>query len=251
MRQHYIDINCDLGEGQTRADCEQDALLMPYLSRCNIACGAHAGNEETMLQTLINAKQHGILCGAHPGYADPNNFGRVSLALKTDDIIESVLAQIQHLEQIAAQVGQNLVHIKLHGALYNDAEKSPELAVTLCGCLAKQFPYLSIIGLAGGAMQVAAKKQGLPFLREGFIDRAYLANGQLAPRTLSGSVYKNTEQCIAQVLAIVQQQAMTTLDGSTLLVEVDTLCLHGDSPIAYDLSTALPTEMARVGYFIA
>ena len=250
MQQQYIDINCDLGEGQTLAVCEQDALLMPYLSRCNIACGKHAGNEQTMFQTLFNAKQHGILCGAHPGYADPDNFGRLSLALSTDKIIDSVVAQIQHLTQIATSLGQNLVHIKLHGALYNDAEKSPELACALCLAFAKHFSHLTIIGLAGGAMQTAAKKHDLTFLREGFMDRAYLATGQLAPRTLSGSVYKNVEQCIAQILAMVQQHAYETLDGGRVSVEVDTLCLHGDSPIAHAVATTLTVALARVGYVV-
>jgi len=248
--QQYIDINCDLGEGQTLADCEQDALLMPYLSRCNIACGAHAGNEQTMYQTSLNAKQHGILCGAHPGYADPDNFGRLSLALSIDEVVESVLSQIQQLVKIAAVLEQNIVHIKLHGALYNDAEKSPELAAALCLTFAKHFPHLSIIGLAGGAMQIAAKKKGLEFLREGFMDRAYLADGQLAPRTLSGSVYKNVEQCIAQILAMVQQHAFETLDGGRVLVQVDTLCLHGDSVIAHDVAKSLGIALARVGYLI-
>lgn len=248
--QQYIDINCDLGEGKTLVDCAHDALLMPYLSRCNIACGAHAGNEQTMRQTLVNAKQHNILCGAHPGYADPDNFGRLPLHITTDNIIDSVLTQIQHLTQIAASLGQTLVHIKLHGALYNDAEKSPELAAALCLTFAEHFSHLTIIGLAGGAMQIAAKKQGLTFLREGFMDRAYLANGQLAPRTLSGSVYKSTEQCIAQILAMVQQHAFETLDGGRVLVQLDTLCLHGDSPIAHDVATTLAVALARVGYLI-
>ncbi|WP_340678093.1 5-oxoprolinase subunit PxpA [Paraglaciecola sp.] len=250
MPQHSIDINCDMGEGLSQHDCEQDALLMPYISRCNIACGGHAGNIFTMAQTLNSARHHGLKCGAHPGYPDPDNFGRISIKLSHEQLLDNVLKQIQQLDKIATELGQTLGHIKLHGALYNDAEKSTSLASVLCQALAQDYPNLTVLGLAGGAMQVAAKQHGLTFLREGFMDRAYLVSGQLAPRTLPGAVYQKPQQCIAQVMAILKQTELVTLDGESLLLKVDTLCLHGDSAIALELVKTLHADLIHAGYHI-
>jgi UPF0271 protein len=250
MQQHSIEINCDMGEGLTQHDCEQDALLMPYISRCNIACGGHAGNVFTMTQTLRNAKQYGLKCGAHPGYPDPENFGRVSITISHELLLASVLKQIQQLDNIASELGQTLEHIKLHGALYNDAEKSASLAAVLCQALADHYPYLSLLGLAGGAMQVAAKQHGLTFLREGFMDRAYLGSGQLAPRNLPGAVYQQPHQCIDQVLAMLRKTPLVALDGESLVLEVDTLCLHGDGAIALKLIKTLHADLIHAGYHI-
>ena len=246
-----VDINCDMGEGSTLEHCAQDAQLMPFISRCNIACGGHAGNFITMQQSIKNARLHGIRCGAHPAYPDPQNFGRQSLALSPEHLIDRLLMQINQLDTVATQLSYPLHHIKLHGALYNDAEQSPELADKLCQVLAHHYPHLSVLGLAGAAMETAAKQHGLNFLREGFIDRAYLATGQLAPRTLPGAVYSSVEQCIEQVLAILKHAAVTSLDGHSLDLRVDSLCLHGDSAIALELAPKLKTALLHQGYQIA
>ncbi|WP_158967254.1 LamB/YcsF family protein [Paraglaciecola sp. L3A3] len=254
-----VDINCDLGEGETFLDCQQDAQLMPFLSRCNIACGGHAGNQLTMLTTLQNAQKMGVLSGAHPGYADPDNFGRLSLEMKVDDIINSVIEQIANLETIAQSIQQPLSHIKLHGALYNDAEKSLSIAQPLCQALTEHYPNLPLLGLANGVMQAAAKSCGLTFLREGFMDRAYLASGHLAPRTLAGSVYQEIPPCIDQVLAMLTQQKITVLKTeqsasnktTPLYIDVDTYCLHGDSPIALKLAQELSNTLKSEGYTLA
>jgi UPF0271 protein len=239
----YVDINCDLGEGQSMASCAQDTLLMPYISRCNIACGAHAGNRLTMQKTLRNARSNGLICGAHPGYADKTNFGRTSLSISISELIESLVAQISELQQQANELAINLSHVKLHGALYNDAEKSPVLASRICQMLASLFPDLTVLGLPQGAMQSAAQQNGLLFLREGFMDRAYLGSGQLAPRSQAGSVYENTEQCIAQVIALLNGDEFVTFDNQPLRLQVDSICLHGDSKIAVDLASRLKTHL--------
>lgn len=258
MQQHTVDINCDLGEGTSRQDCQLDASLMPYISRCNIACGGHAGNDFTMQQTLLNAKKHNILCGAHPGYPDPQNFGRISLPLEPDVLVKSIVKQISQLEYLATTTAQPLSHIKMHGALYNDAEKSTDLAELLCHALATHFSHLSLIGLAGGAMQLAAQKHGITFLREGFMDRAYLATGHLAPRTLEGSVHQDANTCVQQVLAMLHQHPMPILmpqgmtdNGPPLILQIDTLCLHGDSVIAPELVKHLNQTLQQHGYSVA
>ena len=244
----YVDINCDLGEGQSLASCAKDALIMPYISRCNIACGAHAGNRLTMQTTLRNARSHGLVCGAHPGYADKANFGRTSLSISIPELVESLVLQVSELQQQANELAVNLSHIKLHGALYNDAEKSPELASEICQMLASIFPHLMVLGLPQGAMQSAAQQHDLVFLREGFMDRAYLASGQLAARSQAGSV---CEQCIAQVMSLLNGDAFITFDNKPLKLQVDSICLHGDSKIAVDLARRLKTHLNEQNWKIS
>ena len=119
----YIDINCDLGEGKSLIDCEHDAMLMPYISSCNIACGGHAGNESIIKQSLLNAQKNGLKIGAHPGYEDKENFGRVSLDIKSEDLVSSIKKQLSLFLNISNQLGISIHHIKFHGALYNDLER--------------------------------------------------------------------------------------------------------------------------------
>ena len=247
----YVDINCDLGEGQSLASCAKDALIMPYISRCNIACGAHAGNRLTMQTTLRNARSHGLVCGAHPGYADKANFGRTSLSISIPELVESLVLQVSELQQQANELAVNLSHIKLHGALYNDAEKSPELASEICQMLASIFPHLMVLGLPQGAMQSAAQQHDLVFLREGFMDRAYLASGHLAARSQAGSVFENSEQCIAQVMSLLNGDAFITFDNKPLKLQVDSICLHGDSKIAVDLARRLKTHLNEQNWKIS
>jgi UPF0271 protein len=262
MAPKTVDINCDLGEGTSIDDCLQDALLMPFISRCNIACGGHAGNTLTMQKTLENADKYGVLCGAHPGYPDPDNFGRVSLNINIEDLLTSVLTQITQLQVIANSNQQRLTHIKLHGALYNDAENSAELANALCAEFAKHYPNLGVIGLSGGEMQTAAMQHQLRFLKEGFMDRAYLQTGHLVPRSVEGSVYTQTQTCIEQVFAMLNQLPIKTLTISnaptqsksktqSVLIKADTICLHGDSSMALALAQNLQQKLSQKGYKIA
>lgn len=229
---------------------------MPYISRCNIACGGHAGNTETMLLTLKNAQQHQIKAGAHPGYADPDNFGRVSLKQDIQLTIDSVLKQVAGLHTMASSLNHPLQHIKLHGALYNDAERSELLAESLCEALAAHYAHLTIVGLAGGEMQKATKANQLNFLAEAFIDRAYLANGQLAPRSLIGSVYSDPQTCIQQVLDMLHGKPITSLATEALpsqpiQVKAQTFCLHGDGEKALPLAKALQQNLLNSGYQLA
>ncbi|MDU0356033.1 LamB/YcsF family protein [Paraglaciecola aquimarina] len=253
-----VDINCDLGEGKTLQDCELDAQLMPFISRCNIACGGHAGNPTTMLATLNHAKRSGIQCGAHPSYPDPANFGRQSMHIPLKNLLDNLLAQIAQLDALASKTQQSLSHVKLHGALYNDAEKSPQMAHAICQGLAQHYPQLTILGLPNAAMQSAALAQKLPFMAEGFMDRAYLATGHLAPRSLAGAVYQQVEVCIEQVMAmlmgkplkVLQAQPHSNTQLSAVIISPDTFCLHGDSVIAHPLIEALHQTLSRHGYAV-
>ena len=246
-----IDINCDLGEGATADDCAHDARIMRYISRANIACGGHAGNATTMVLSLENARKHGIAAGVHPGYPDPENFGRVSLAMEPEALLAALNEQITTLHRYAQQQDVTLEHIKLHGALYNDAEASDELARCIVRFVREEFPQLKILGLANAAMETAAADLGHPFLREGFMDRRYLNRARLAPRTLPNSVIENFDDCLLQVLALVHGTTFSSIEGDALAFAVDSICLHGDTAGAENIARELHRQLAFNGIQIA
>ena len=244
---HTIDINCDLGEGSDAEDCARDARLMPFISRCNIACGGHAGNTATMTLSLQNARAHHIAAGAHPGYPDWENFGRTSLTLPRDELLASVREQIRTLQQLATAEQVALTHIKLHGALYNDAEANDELAEDLVQLFSQDFPTLTILALANAALERAAKKHGHPVLREGFMDRRYLNDHQLSPRSMPGAVIEDFDQCFEQVLALTTGNAFPSIEEKPLQFTVDSICLHGDNPQAEAIARNLNQALQHAG----
>ncbi len=239
MTPTLIDINCDLGEGNNLSDCEKDALHMPFISRCNIACGGHAGDDKIMLQSLKNAHQHSLYIGAHPSYPDRENFGRVSLDISLESLQETVLKQISQLEKLANQNNIELSHIKFHGALYNDIEKDKTLANSMANFCNDNFPNLAIMGLANGKLAKACNKIGMNFINEGFMDRVYLSNGSLTPRSLKNSVITNQEQAIQQAKNIALNHPIKTHDGHNLSLKVDSICLHGDNPNSLSIAKNL------------
>lgn len=246
----FIDINCDLGEGSSIAHCQEDAAIMPYISRCNIACGGHAGNKQTMKLSLINAQKNQLFCGAHPSYPDQINFGRKSLTIRFEKLADSIRQQIDTLIEIAEKQTISLSHIKLHGALYNDAEKDITLAEKLTTLLNQYYPSMCLLGLANGQLQRIAQEQNISFLREGFMDRAYQVNGQLVTRTTPNAVYTDPTQIIEQALKIAQNKPIKSIQGTDLLLTVDTICLHGDghnaSQVAHDLLKQLKAHRISI-----
>ncbi|MFD1218011.1 LamB/YcsF family protein [Microbulbifer celer] len=243
-----IDINCDLGEGETAADLARDAQIMRFISRCNIACGGHAGNATTMALSLENALNNKLAAGAHPGYPDRENFGRVSLPIEHGQLLDSIWEQIQRLETEAGRMQIALSHIKLHGALYNDAEANDQLAKVLVDFIHKEFPHLQILGLANAAMERAAKKLNHPFLREGFMDRRYLNAHRLSPRSMPGAVIEEFDQCLQQVLALASGATFGDIDNTPLQFSVDSICLHGDTPGAERTARKLQQALRQAGF---
>ncbi|WP_105101942.1 5-oxoprolinase subunit PxpA [Microbulbifer pacificus] len=247
MNTPHIDINCDLGEGKSVADCERDATMMPFISRCNIACGGHAGNNTTMRLSVGHAKRNRLAIGAHPGYPDRENFGRISLAMERTALLASIREQIRALAGIAAEQQIELTHIKLHGALYNDAEADTQLAEDLVALIVREFPSLQILGLANAAMERAAQKFRQPFLREGFMDRRYLNDHQLSPRTQPGALIDDFDQCLDQVMALIHGSPFRSIDDELLLFHVDSICLHGDTPGAHSIARNLHQHLQLSG----
>jgi len=223
-----IDLNADLGEGDPH-----DAELLTIVSSCNIACGGHAGDDVSMRATIASAISNNVAIGAHPSYPDRDGFGRRSNFLVGDELRASLLAQINILASIANELGAALVHIKPHGALYNDAVNDRELADLVAGCVATAAPGTAFVGLPDSEMQHAASRHSLNFVAEGFIDRAYQDDGQLVPRSEPGAVHESLELVLPQAISLVGK--------------VDTLCIHGDTPGAVEAATAVRDALENQG----
>jgi UPF0271 protein len=237
-----IDLNCDLGEG-----APHDAGLMPLVSSANIACGAHAGDEATMRRTIALALEHGVAIGAHPGYEDREHFGRIERNLPPSGVFQLVTTQIRTLQRLAAEQGAGLSHVKPHGALYNQASRDRALADAIAAAVRGIDPSLVLFGLAGGELLAAARAAGLPAASEVFADRTYRADGSLTPRSQPDALIHDEDAACRQVLRLVREGRVRATDGTDIVVEADTVCLHGDGPHAVPFARRLRQALQTAG----
>jgi UPF0271 protein len=242
-----IDLNCDMGEmPEAIADGTQEAL-MAYLTSVNIACGAHAGDESTMRTTIEQAMRRNLAIGAHPGYADRANFGRLELDLSADEIAESVFEQVSKLGEIAAKCGASIGHVKAHGALYNQAARDTAVAEAFADGVARWRRDVVLIGLAGSVMLEAFRRAGFSVAAEAFADRRYEPNGSLRSRKFADALILNPADAAAQALHIAQSGRIATSDGSEIRVEAETVCVHGDTPGAVKIAAAVGERLKNAG----
>lgn len=236
-----IDLNCDLGEGGAH-----DAELIPLISSANIACGGHAGDEATMRATIRLALAHGAAIGAHPGYEDREHMGRRPMNLSPDAIGDLVSRQLKRFAQIAEELGAPIHHVKAHGALYNQADTDPLIANAIANAIRDLLPMIIVYAPPNGCMMSAAKSAGLQFRAEGFIDRRYNADGSLVLRGQAGAVIDDPAAACAQALEMLLEHKVTSMGGFAVPIEIDTLCVHGDSDSALEIlkSTRLALESA-------
>ena len=220
---YSIDLNCDLGEGYPN-----DAQLMRLISSANIACGAHAGDIETMRRTVSLAIENGVAIGAHPGYADKNNFGRTSQRLSASQIHTLVSDQVSELRRVCDEAGTHIRHVKPHGALYNQAATDPELAAAIAEAVAAIDKDLIFYGLSESRMLDAAAKAGLRTCAEVFADRTYQNDGTLTPRTRDDALISDETQAVTQVLDMIRYKRVRTTDALMIPINAETVCLHGD-----------------------
>lgn len=218
-----IDLNCDMAEG-----FPNDAQLMPWISSTNIACGYHAGDEELMKRTVELALQHNVSIGAHPGFADKANFGRTEMQLPLKEIYELVAEQIHLLQKITKALGAKLNHVKPHGALYNMSARDATLANTIAKAVYAIDNHLLLFGLSGSHSISEAKKTGLKTASEVFADRSYQDNGNLTPRTEANALIETEEASIQQVLQMIEQKTVTSVNNKPVPIIAETICLHGD-----------------------
>jgi UPF0271 protein len=229
-----MDLNCDMGESFGAYRLGNDAEVLRYVTSANIACGFHAGDPQVMQATVRLAGQAGVCIGAHPGYPDLQGFGRRALEMNADEVEALVLYQIGALAGFCRAEGVELVHVKPHGALYNQAAKDRALALAVARATVRFSRSLVLVGLAGSALLAAGEEVGLCVAGEGFPDRAYQPDGSLRPRRLLGAVLESPEEAAAQALQMALHGVTVTRDGRTETLRVDTLCIHGDNPHAAD-----------------
>jgi UPF0271 protein len=236
-----IDLNADVGEGF------DDEALAPFLSSINVACGGHAGDEESVGRTVALAKSFGLALGAHPSYPDREHFGRRNLELPPAELEDALVEQVLALKRVAEARRVRLVHVKPHGALYNRAARDPAVARVVFAAVKRVDPALRLVCLAGSPMIAAARAAGLTPIREAFADRRYLDDGSLAPRSLPGSVLDDPGAAAAQALAIVRSGRVVSIGGSPVNVDADTLCIHGDSPRAAEIAEEVARRLREAG----
>jgi UPF0271 protein len=233
-----IDLNADLGEGG-----EQDEALMALASSVNIACGGHAGDEESILRAVGLANQAQVAIGAHPGYEDTTNFGRKPMHLSTGEIRSLILRQLERMLRIHPQ----LHHVKPHGALYNQSNQDGVMAAALAAAIAEVQPDTILYCPPHGELVKAAAAIKLATCAEGFIDRRYQDGGNLCPRTEERALIEDVGEAVAQALGIAMQQTVTTLNGASIPLEAKTLCVHGDSPGAVGLLRLTRSSLEEAG----
>src|SRR6184192_2532151 len=243
-----IDFNSDLGEG-----AGTDAVLMPLISSANIACGGHAGNENTMRTTIELAIRNKVAIGAHPGYPDRERFGRIPMDMPARELIDSIRRQVDTLIGIASRMGARVTHVKAHGALYNQGERDPTIArnVILGVQAATGGQELVILAPPGSAMLQEASGMGMKVAREGFVDRAYEPDGTLQSRSIAGSVLTDPADAVRQALSFVKDRGVTAVDGSFLKLAADTLCVHGDTPGAPQIAQAVRDALGKAKVKVA
>lgn len=245
-----IDLNADLGEG-----AGTDEALMPLISSANIACGGHAGDEETIKRSIELAMAQNVSIGAHPGFEDKENFGRTRLDLSFDQLRSQLLRQLERFQTIAATLGTHARYVKVHGALANMAAEQAETAERTMRIIHEFDPELSVLALANSEQTKAAKAQGLKVYDEAFADRAYTADGQLASRSLEGAVLHDVQQITRHIQNVVQEQGVVALDGSFVPLRAQSICVHGDTPdsvaIVAAIVQALAAQKVQIKSFLA
>ena len=225
-----IDLNCDMGESTSLwpYNISHDISLLPHISSINLACGYHAGDPDTAAKLMKEALSRNIAVGAHPSFPGRENFGRVQMHLDEKELYQVIYDQIAFIASLAISNGLRLQHVKPHGALYNMAAKDHRLAFIVCSAVQSYDEDLIIYGLSGSEIIKVARSMGLRSCNEVFADRTYNDNGSLIPRTQKEALIEDEEQCIQQVLQLVEQGTVCTLNGNSIPLGVDTICLHSD-----------------------
>ena len=242
-----IDLNCDMGEmPEAIADGTQESL-MPSLTSVNIACGGHAGNASTMKATIEQALRWKLAIGAHPGYPDRANFGRVALDMPSQAIADSVFEQLRTFAEIAAGCGAPVVHVKPHGALYNQAAGDRMVAQAIADGVRRWNRDVALVGLAGSLMLDVFRDAGFRVAAEAFADRRYEADGTLRARKFEDALLRDPLEAGQQALRIVEQGTVVASGGAEIAVNAQTICIHGDTPGAPKIAAAVAQTLRQAG----
>jgi UPF0271 protein len=242
-----IDLNADLGESFGSFSIGRDAELIPLLTSANVACGFHGGDPRVMDLTVRRCREAGVAVGAHPSFPDLVGFGRRAMDVSPEEAEADVLYQVAALDGFCRRHGLEMQHVKPHGALYNQANRSPDLARGIAAGVAAFDAGLLLVCQPGTELARAGEAAGLTVAHEGFADRAYNADGTLVSRAVEGSVYHDPGRATEQALRMVTEGTVVARDGTVVDVRVDTLCVHGDNPEAVRLVGVLRERLAAAG----
>jgi len=245
-----IDLNCDMGEMPEHISDGTQEALMRSITSVNIACGGHAGDAQTMATTIQQALRHKLAIGAHPGYADRANFGRIELNLSPEDVADSVYAQVCALSEVAALYHANITHVKPHGALYNQAVHNGQLARAIASGVARWSQHVVLVGLAGSPMLDVFDDAGFPIAAEAFADRRYEPDGTLRSRKHSDALIHDPAEAARQAVSIVQGKVVAR-DGSEVALRADTLCIHSDTPGSPQIAAQVSKTLREAGFTVS
>jgi 5-oxoprolinase (ATP-hydrolysing) subunit A len=252
-----IDFNCDMGEG-----IDSDAIIMPFISSVNIACGYHAGDEDTMRRTIGLALKHSVAIGAHPSYPDKEHFGRIDMldsglrgtmpgamrsTLRHEDIPAIIADQLERLQKICSEFGTRIHHLKPHGALYNRAARDGVLAGFICQAIGEFDRSILFYGLSGSEMEKLAGPYDLHFVNEVFADRSYRDDGHLTPRSEANALIREPAAAVRQALQLIRDGKVSTTTGGEILLKTETICIHGDGAHAPAFARSIHEEIRRAG----
>ena len=235
-----IDLNCDVGEGYGN-----DAELMGIVTSANIACGYHAGDDLTMKVTVESAIENGVGIGAHPGYPDREGFGRRVKDISMTELFEIITDQIVTLQQITSTVGGRLRHVKPHGALYNQAAKDRFMAETIAAAVKAVDEDLILFGPSGSELVEAGSSAGLRTAAEAFADRTYMPDGSLTSRSEPNALIYDIDKSVSQIMGIITNGDVTAIDGATIPLNADTICIHGDGENAVAFARAIRDSLKK------
>lgn len=242
-----VDLNSDLGESFGAWSMGDDAALLRVVSSANVACGFHAGDPSTMLATCREAAANGVSVGAHVSYRDLAGFGRRAMDVPAAELRDEVLYQLAALASLARVAGTTVRYVKPHGALYNRIVQDAGQARAVVDAVVAFDPALALLGLAGSAVERAADEAGLRFVREAFVDRGYRSDGTLVPRTEPGALLSDDHEIAARAVRMVSEGRVIAADGTDIPVQVDSLCVHGDTPGAVAMALAVRDALAAAG----
>jgi UPF0271 protein len=242
-----IDLNCDMGESFGTYVLGHDEEAMPFVTSINVACGFHASDPLNIQKTVRLAKKYNVAVGAHPGFPDLVGFGRRVMAASLEEIKADVIYQIGALWAFCKAEGVGLQHVKVHGALYNMAEKDITVATAIAEAIKAVDPNLYMLCLANSAMTAAAKNTGVKYVEEAFADRAYTAQGTLVSRKEAGAVIHDVDVVAERVLAMVTAKKITAIDGTAVPITAETICVHGDTPGAVEMIKAIRQKLDGAG----
>ncbi len=240
-----VDLNADLGEG-----AGHDDELLQLVSSASIACGFHAGDPVSILASIRAARERGVAVGAHPSFADRENFGRMEVALPAGEAFAIVAYQLGAFQAMATAAGARVNHVKPHGALYNMAVRDEKLAEWIVQTVLAVDPSLFLFAPGESALERAAQSAKLRVVREVFADRNYLADGSLVPRTRPDALLHDSEEAAVRVFRMLREGVVRSVEGKDVEVQAETICVHGDTPGAVEFARSLRTSLEKNGVSI-